>query len=146
MARDPSVTIDLCCNDPDNGMFAGRVCQIALGDGLFSAYASSWNITSFRGCPRLRQIPGAIVLAGKAWPIRGRCEWHGNWCWNRYFLSDVVGARFMSWLHGRKLFEVDEAETRLFNLWQLDQSFTADDTAFIERLMAKAALHDCEMA
>lgn len=115
---DGCVRIDFCCNDPDNGLFAHAVCQIHLPDQLLELTAKQWGILSFRGCPRFAEVKGGIRLSGKTWPIVASKEWYGNWCWNSYWMRDHVARQFLVWLHGRRLFNCECGETRLFNLWK----------------------------
>ena len=82
------IHISMACNDPDNGNFLGRVCQISLPDSMLDLTARAWSVTSMRGCPKLNdnwQSVGAPVfrLAGKSWPFFKRRCWAGNWCWDR---------------------------------------------------------------
>ena len=132
------VRIDIACNNPDNGVFAHRAEQIQLPDDLgeFMAHGFYEN-----RAPRLVEMDGAIRLAGKRWPITGSKEWVGNWCWNAYWLELSVAADFVVWLHRRKLYSIDQGESRLFEMWRKTTLFDAQDRAFIERLLAKASLH-----
>jgi hypothetical protein len=120
------VKIDLACNDPDNGLFWDRVEQINIGELLV--------LSALRTPPTLRELPGAIRLAGKRWPVLGSKDWVGNWCWNRYVLDLDVAADFLVWLHGRRLFNCDQAETRLFNLWRLPEPLPRE---FVHRQLGK---------
>jgi hypothetical protein len=122
------IRIDMACNDPDNGLFAGRVAMIHLPDQLLELTANEWNILSFRGCPRLREEPGAIILSGKRWPIVRAKEWYGNWCWNAYWMQPQAAKQFLVWLHGRGLFHCETGETWACELWDLADVFNPDAT------------------
>ena len=114
---DELISIHMACNDPDNGDFVGRVCQIALPDGALELTARAWNILSFRGCPKLREEDHGIVLAGKRWPIRMRKPWLGNRCWDGYAMTTDVATAFLCWLHRRALFHCESGWIELSEAW-----------------------------
>lgn len=93
--------LDVCCNDPDTGNFDGRAYGLSLG---------CIELEPRRTPPRFVLTDKGFRLAGKEWPVTASKDWYGNWCWNRYRISDgkteyaVMLARFMFWLKGRKLF------------------------------------------
>lgn len=111
------VSIHMACNDPDNGNFAGRVCQIALPDNALELTANAWEITSYRGCPKLREDGDRFFLAGKPWQFRRRKSWIGNWCWDGYALTPEVATEFMKWLHKRGLFHCEGGWVELCDAW-----------------------------
>lgn len=126
--------IDMACNDPDNGVFAGRIEQISIGSGFL-------ELTSRREPIRLVELPdGRVRIAGRVFPITASAEWVGNWCWNRYWLELEHAVTLVAWLHGRRFFHCDEGEERLFNLWRKDALDEAD-LALFRRLFEKEAIH-----
>jgi hypothetical protein len=128
------IRIAFACNDPDNGIFAGRISQIALPDGLMELEARSWDRP-----PRFRDEGRAIVLAGKRWPVQFVKTWYGNWCRNAYWLTEPDARAFLIWLHGRKLFDCSCGEQRLFNIWRLDAPLDLDPNG-LGRLLLKSML------
>lgn len=93
--------LDICCNDPDSGNFDGRAYGISVGCIELEP----------RGNPaKFVLTDTGFRLAGKEWPVTASKDWVGNWCWNRYRISnnrdayDVMLARFMFWLKARKLY------------------------------------------
>ena len=129
------VRIDFACNDPDNGVFAGRVPQIHLPNEMLSLTAEQWDITSEARCPKLR-IEGdeMIVLSGKQWPAVGSRERIGNWCWSAWWFEPATGWAFLRWLHGRRLFACEQAEEDVFQRWNGDREWPAEpDIAFLVR-------------
>jgi len=106
------VGIDFACNDPDNGLFAGRVNMAQYGDAEIEA--PCWEGYAFTLLDR-----GTIRIHGHAFPIHASRDWVGNWCWNRYFLlrddakrlllclrshgwrATCAPARFYDWWNGR---------------------------------------------
>lgn len=112
------VSIHMACNNPDNGDFAGRVCQIALPDEAIQLTARAWNIMSYRGCPKLReQQHGNFVLSGKRWSYVRRRSWVGNWCWDGYAMIATQATEFMVWLHKRDLFQCEGGWSDLCEAW-----------------------------
>jgi len=128
--------IDLCCNDPDNGNFAGYVSAIHVGD--LELMSHRWWMS--RPGPRLRVEADHFILSGKRWPYLRAKEWYGNWCWDAYWVEPAVCADFLIWLHGRDLFDVETAETRVFNLWKRRDPLTGSRD-FLERYFAKPSTY-----
>ena len=132
-----NIRIDMACNDPDNGVFAGQVCAISLAHDLLELEATAWTITSFRGCPTLKETSGGIRLSGKPWPVVRSKEWIGNWCWNAYWMDEEIAADFAVWLHRRGMFRPDNGEARLFEMWESRMPL---DREFVHRQLVKATL------
>lgn len=113
------VRIDFACNDPDTGLFTGRVEAIHLPDGMLEL--ESW------GRPRtLAELEGAIRLSGKVWQVLGSRYGVGNWCWNGYWMEPHTAARFLAWLHGRQLFDCTSGWEPLFTLWKWKEPLYPD--------------------
>lgn len=128
--RPPPIRIDVACNDPDNGRFAGRAEMIQVGLPFLELTARR------EPAPRFVEIPGRFRLSGRTWPVANSREWFGNWCWNAYWLELPHAVDFLIWLHGRELFHCDQAEARLFSLWHGRKPLPRP---FIERQLAKLA-------
>lgn len=133
--RDDLIMIDVACNDPDNGIFAGRAEHISLGFDLL-------DLEAIRVPPKFTEIANGFRLAGKQWHAPSAKHGVGNWCWNGYWMKTRHAAHFLSWLHGRKLFAVCSGEQRLFNMWQSDKPFDDADREFIWRLIGKPSSHE----
>jgi hypothetical protein len=105
--------LDVCCNDPDNGHFDGKAYGLSVG---------SIELEPLRSPCRFVLTDRGFRLAGKEWPTTWSKDWVGNWCWNRYRISDgrteyaVMLARFMFWLKGRKLYTCISGPDEFF-LW-----------------------------
>lgn len=112
-----TVEISMACNDPDSGNFAGYVSQISLPDSMLHLTAIAWGITTFRGCPQLREIPGHFVLSGKRWPFIHRRDWVGNWCWNSYTVDHDTATKFLTWLHRKDTFHCEGGWLELAAAW-----------------------------
>ncbi|HWP58983.1 MAG TPA: hypothetical protein VNL14_13910 [Candidatus Acidoferrales bacterium] len=87
--------INLCCNNPDNGMFDGKAFAIEFGDNL--------SLTSqFRGwSPRLTRGPGRSWLrigGSPRCPVLSYKEWFGNWCWDSIVTDSRSAMRVLNWI------------------------------------------------
>lgn len=74
-----SDTIHFACNDPDDGLFAGRAAMASYGD--IELEAPNWVGRRFT------ELPGAIRIHRRSFAIEGGKDWVGNWCWNAYRLN-----------------------------------------------------------
>lgn len=126
------ILIDFACNDPDNGAFAGRFSQIHLPESALELTCRNWSITSLRGCPKLRDNGSTIATSGKPWPITRRVHWHGNWCWNGYWMTAETAQAFLTWLHKRQTFQCEGGWVELCDAWDAD-TLPAD---FVARFVA----------
>ena len=111
------VAIDLACNDPDSGLFAGRIQGVQIyyrcGDPLVELEPRTTR------APLLTRLgEGRLRISGKSWPIVGSKEWFGNWCWNRYWFDRGVAADLLIWMQARDLFVCSTGELRIFNAWK----------------------------
>lgn len=71
--------IDFACNDPDNGIFAGRAGMAMYGDVELES-------PDIYGGYRFAENPDSIRIHRRTFRIEGSRDWVGNWCWNRYYL------------------------------------------------------------
>jgi hypothetical protein len=133
--RNNRIMVDVACNDPDNGSFAGRAAMIQIGD-LLELEAKR------EPAPKIVELAGAIRFSGKAWPIHGSKDWVGNWCWNGYWMDIPVAVEFLTWLHGRDLYSVSSGETRLFNRWRWREPFDREQKQFMDRIFGKPSMWD----
>jgi len=111
-----SVRIDIACNDPDNGLFAGRAQMIQVNDGLPEPFLEFEPFSWFRP-PKIVEIDDGFRLAGKSWPIVGMRHWYGNWCWNAYLLDLDVAVDFVLWLRRRRLYRCTCGQTDMYEWW-----------------------------
>lgn len=130
------VRVDVCCNDPDNGLFAHRAAAIQLADQLLELAASD-----FRG-PTFREIGDHIKLSRRRFPVLASKEWYGNWCWNAYWMDVAEAVDLLTYAHAIGAFDVEQGEERLFSLWRQREALTEDDREFLARQMVKCALVD----
>lgn len=134
--RNSRVRVDIACNDPDNGCFAGVAQSIDIGAQFIELEARSWDRP-----PRFVETATGYRLAGKNWPVRSTKYSVGNWCWNGYWMDIPVVVDFLCWLHGRGLFSLSCGESRIFNRWRSPRPFDDGDRAFLDRLLGKPSTH-----
>lgn len=129
------VRLDFCCNDPDNGLFDGRVAGVQLPDLDLELMASD-----LRG-PTLRILGNGLLRIGRrTFKSVASKEWFGNWCWNAYFFAPPVAVELLCYLHSLGKFSADQGEERLFALWRRTEPFGIGDRDFIERRLVKGML------
>jgi hypothetical protein len=113
--------LEVACNDPDNGIFAGRAFGLQIGEAEFES-------TDWRNGHAFAELDGAVRLSGKIWKICGSKEWFGNWCWNRYELYDRQKTTrwylvdFVTWLRSRRIFNCTTAPSEFFDWFNGDKS------------------------
>lgn len=129
------VMVDICCNDPDNGLFAYVAEQIQIGDQLIELEPRSIR------APRFVDLQDRFRLAGKVWAFDSVKEWVGNWCWNGYWMPIPEVVRFLDWLHRRRLFQCTTGETRIYNMWKNSAGFDDEDRRFLWRMLGKPSNH-----
>ena len=78
------VVIDFACNDPDNGVFAGKAAFASL---TWHGILCELEHPSWPDGIRFTELPDAIRIHRKVFKITGTKEWVGNWCWNSYRLA-----------------------------------------------------------
>lgn len=128
------VRLDVCCNDPDNGSFAGRVAGIQCQDLLMELGAND-----MRG-PVFREGPDHIRISRRRFACDRSKEWFGNWCWNAYWLDVDIAVELLVYVHGLGAFNCDQGEERLFHRWHSDRPFADGDRDLLGRLLVKASL------
>lgn len=105
--------IDFACNDPDNGLFNGRAGSAMFGD--IEIEAPVWEGYRFT------QTDAAIRLHRLSFPVQGKREWVGNWCWNRYFLYRADMKRLLFCMR-RNGWRVTCGPSHFFHWWNEGKS------------------------
>lgn len=128
------VRVDICCNDPGNGLFDHRAAMIQLPDQLLELSAND-----FRG-PVFREHPDHIQISRRRFRSSRSKEWFGNWCCNAYWLDIDDAVEMLAYVHSTGAFAVDQGEERLFSRWRWAETLTAGDQEMLARLWIKAGL------
>lgn len=131
-------SINVACNNPANGAFACRanLFDLIAPDGDIALNFSVGDGAAVKFAERLHGDPPRLQLrvGGKRRPwfrVLRHQTWSGNWCWNRYWLTDRAVARLLRMLWAN--FDCDGGWTSL-----IDRRITA--------AMLKAALEDAKDA
>lgn len=129
------IAVHLCCNDPDNGNFAGRLYALEVGPNMEFG-SKVWPPSA---CPRLRYIIEdgttiGVAIAGKHFPITFIKNWYGNWCWDLVKMEGRYVLDLLNWPRLRRWFEIEEAEVRLFNWWKAGREWTDQDLRLIGKV------------
>lgn len=138
------IYLKVACNDPDNGLFAGRATMLEIGDAEFEAN----NIGSGHGFAFV-ELPDAVRLAGKTWKTAGSKEWYGNWCWNRYDLYHPKKTPrwyfvdFVTWLRERRLFSCTAAPEAFFEWFNGNEDVSQGR---VHRMVCDLESHDLRAA
>lgn len=103
------VAIDFACNNPDNGMFAGRAAMASYGDVEIEApnFVTGYKFTATATHIRVHRRDFAIYDTR---------EWVGNWCWNRYWLRRPHAKALLLTLRENG-WHVSCGPTRFFDWW-----------------------------
>lgn len=89
-----TIRIDIACNDPDNGSFAGKtnMIQYRFDGDYIELEADNWGGYAFT------DSGSWIRLHRRKFEVIGSKEWFGNWCWNAYGFKRSVGVRLIMML------------------------------------------------
>lgn len=106
---DQFVDVSLCCNDPRNGNFAGRVVQLDITD---------WITLDGEGAAiRCRLHPTNVIQIGDLkLPYRRSVDWYGNWCWLMVEIAVPDAIRLIEFCRQRG-WSCDEAESELYRVY-----------------------------
>jgi len=105
------VLLHFACNDPDNGVFAGRVEGVALDNGALDLTCQAMRP------PKLSVGVLTLKFGRRRWDYEHEVQWLGNWCWNGYWMSTDRAVDFLTWLHADGRFSCDGGWVELCDLW-----------------------------
>lgn len=91
-----TATFDIACNNPDNGIFAGKAHMITyrLWDGGYCELECDSWLDGYA----FTETDDGIRLHRRKFKIVGSKEWVGNWCWNSYRMERNEAKRFLGML------------------------------------------------
>src|SRR5579883_1033598 len=123
--------LDVCCNDPGNGIFAHRAEQLQIttwdGEGI--------EFECVGRAPRFTEGSGFIRLLRRNWPILASKDWHGNWCWNAYWLEPSVAVRLLAAVKSSGLFDCVCGPSSLYENW--NDTPALDETLWMANLWGR---------
>src|SRR5882762_2037022 len=107
------IRLDVCCNYPDNGLFAHCVEQLQV---------STWDgehleLAAVRRAPRFTEVAGGVRFLRRVWPTLASKEWYGNWCWNAYWLDPSLIVKLLAETKRSRLFHCDCGPSQLIDNW-----------------------------
>lgn len=123
------VSIALCCNDPDNGNFLGRVVAMHIGDGLLDLSNNFWPPrgpklrVSFDEKPyqdgfAARAGHGSIKISHRVFQIFGYRSWWGNWCCDVVLVTPEVAIELVNYIITLDVFQLDGGEVQFSELFE----------------------------
>lgn len=115
------VAIDVACNDPDNGMFAGRTMMIQIGE--MEIEADDWNGYAFTVLE-----DGRFRLHRRLFPYVDRKFWLGNWCWDRFWMRRAVAKQFLGMVRGSGHWRCTQAPCRLYDWFNREGRYAQEST------------------
>lgn len=126
-----SLLLHVCCNDPDNGLFAHRAeaLQLRTWDGENIEFGLT------RNAPRFTELPGSIRFMRRRWSILRSTEWYGNWCWNAYELAPDIMMALLAATKKSGIFHCECAPTPLYDNW--NDSAMLDGTLWMANLWGR---------
>ena len=130
------VRLDICCNDGDNGLFAGIASAIHGPDMLFELGASD-----FIG-PRFHEEEARIKLSRRRFPFERMKYGFGNWCWNAYWFEPAIAVDLLAYAHKLGRFSIDQGESRIYAMWRHKDRLDNHDREFLEHQLIKAMLSE----
>lgn len=113
------IHVAVACNNPDNGLFDGRVTGITFRFPQGSVDFDHDDILrgqSFK--VEDRQGVGVMVFGHARFPFVGSREWVGNWCVNEYVMKRPAGLRLLHYINRHNDWTMSGGDTRIFD-WLL---------------------------
>ena len=83
------VPVDFACNDPDNGLFEGKVWMAQVDGNELERGAGEVTFT---------ETPEGFRVHRANFTVKDSKEWFGNWCWNRYWMTVAEANRLLKHL------------------------------------------------
>lgn len=133
MARRP-VSVALCCNNPDNGLFNGSFSGVDIGSEILRLDNKYWPPRE----PKLKydfyanesrgfgasKASGRVKVSRKWFPIVGYKYGWGNWCWDLVLMEPEAAIDLLNYLKKLDVFQPEHGETKWFD------RFTAEGLEF----------------
>ena len=112
------MAVDVACNDPDNGNFAGRTMMVQVGE--MEIEADNWAGYAFSVLDS-----GQVRLHRRAFSFVDRKFWMGNWCWDRFWMRRSEAKRFLGMLRDSGRWRCTSAPCRLYDWFNREGQFAA---------------------
>lgn len=102
--------VSLCCNDPSNGEFSGRLISVSVEDLKIEH-------TYDEGCA-VGFADGRVRISRRMFRHQGRKSWYGNWCWEAVQMERAETWRLLEYLRASGLWRCHMGPTELYNWWR----------------------------
>ena len=101
--------ISICCNNPDNGSFTGRL--LCVDYASMELRHDDW----LHGCA-IAFLPNCKVrISRRTFEYEAHREWFGNWCWDGLAMRRHEAGRLLRYLHDSGCWACEGGPTRLFD-------------------------------
>lgn len=138
------VSISFCCNNPDNGMFTGRFCNVEIGDNLLSLdnkfYPPREPKLDYRFEVKdsgigfaANRAEGRIKVSHRQFPILGYKYGWGNWVWDLVIVTPEVAINLANYLQHLGLWTA-EGSVEWCDQWDTEEPFDPKDPKWIASL------------
>ena len=116
-----NLNLMLCCNNPDNGLFAGKVSDIHIE-------LPNGESVQLNGSPiRVSFIAQTEIRIGRTRAVMLNCrEWVGNWCWDLVTVSGGSARIIANYLKSMG-WSCQLAPTELYNRWLEAEPIEAEE-------------------
>jgi hypothetical protein len=101
--------VSLCCNDPDNGQFTGRLVALDYSD--LELRHDDW----FRGCVVRYLGDGKVRISRRVFTFERHKEWYGNWAWDGVWMRRQEAKRLLRYLRDSGAWTCEAGPSRLYD-------------------------------
>jgi len=102
--------ISICCNDPANGSFTGRLLCVDYAS-MELCYNNWYN---GRGCSVSFKGDDRVRISRRLFTYAERKIWYGNWCWDALTMERKEARRLLRYLHDSGCWACESGPTRLY--------------------------------
>jgi hypothetical protein len=100
--------VSLACNDPDNGIFSGRLLMVEY-NGMELTH-DHWGV----GVAISFLDERTIRVSRRQFAVNWRKSWYGNWCWEAVGMPRKEAHRLVAYLRESGDWHCESAPTRLY--------------------------------
>lgn len=145
------VSVALCCNDPDHGMFTGRLNAVRIGEDLLNLTNKFWPpkepsltihvnrvVRKNQGCGADR-VEGYVKVSRRRFSIIGYKYGWGNWCWDLVIMRPAVAIALTNYLKQLNCFQNEDGDVRWHRMFNEGTEVFSDETGSLD--MREIALY-----
>lgn len=122
------ITVMLCCNDPNNGLFLGKAESIEVGDIELEGPSIAISYKEQK-LSRASPMEGEHTLRiGRLQvPALGYKTWVGNWCWDAAKVRGVHALRILNFLAAKPHWHCTQAVCEIYEAFNDRRKITPDE-------------------